>query len=523
MQLFITENEIAGIISVISVSDKIYIYYKEEYTMKFKLCAVTLAVLMAATALAGCGNQENASVSNDGVYEIIWHDKGPLTPEHEMVYEEVNKYLEPYGMKVKNIPFASSEYTEKMRLILASQSKFDLCFTSSGNNYEINAANDAYMNIDELLKSHGKGILEQVPDYVIDAAKINNELYAVPCYKDYSQENVFYYRTDLAEKYNLPMDSVKTLDDLEPIWQTIKAKEPDIYTALFTASLSPYNMLPFEKVSGGVVGSIDLKGDTTKIINPFETEAAMEYFKTMHRYYEQGFFRPEVATLTSNDDVKGNEFMRIEQELPYLVDQRNQTSPHQYSVLHLQEKPLMTTSCVRGAMIAFAKNCANPEKAMEFLNLLNTDSHLRNLIAYGIEGKHYIAVGEDQYKLPEGCATKADTGYETYVFTQGNKYITRMIEGTPADIFDKYIEFDETSQKSPMLGFSFDPANVKSEFTAVSNAYNQYMPALLTGMADPEEVLPDAMKKLKDAGLDKLIAEMQKQYDEWLALTGRSN
>ena len=94
-----------------------------------------------------------------------------------------------------------------------------------------------------------------------------------------------------------------------------------------------------------------------------------------------------------------------------------------------------------------------------------------------------------------------------------------MIEGTPADIFEKYIEFDESAIKSPALGFAFDPTTVKAEYSAVSNAYNQYMPSLLTGSVDPEEVLPNAMAKLREAGLDKLLAEMHRQYDEWRKIT----
>ena len=62
---------------------------------------------------------------------------------------------------------------------------------------------------------------------------------------------------------------------------------------------------------------------------------------------------------------------------------------------------------------------------------------------------------------------------------------------------------------------------MKTEYSAVSNAYNEYMPALLTGTADPEEILPKAMEKLRSAGLDKLIAEAQRQYDEWRKLVGK--
>ncbi len=49
----------------------------------------------------------------------------------------------------------------------------------------------------------------------------------------------------------------------------------------------------------------------------------------------------------------------------------------------------ITNGSVNGSMIAISKIQKILKKAMEFLNLLNTDRYLRNLINYGIEGVHY--------------------------------------------------------------------------------------------------------------------------------------
>ena len=236
---------------------------------KMKLVALGLSIVMALT-LCACTKNEKTSTAEGEVPEILWHDRGAYTQDHELVYEEVNKYLvEKIGAKVKNEPFVGSEFTEKMRLIMASREPFDIAFTSSGSNYDINAANGAYLELDELLDKYGKDVKATLPDYILDAARINGVLYALPSYKDYSQENVFYYRTDLAEKYNLDFSKVEKLEDWEPMLQTIKDNETDVYPMLFLASLSPWDMMEFEKVTGGVIGSIDMNGDPKKIINPF--------------------------------------------------------------------------------------------------------------------------------------------------------------------------------------------------------------------------------------------------------------
>ena len=48
----------------------------------------------------------------------------------------------------------------------------------------------------------------------------------------------------------------------------------------------------------------------------------------------------------------------------------------------------MTNISARGALTAVNAQTKHPEKAVEFLNLVNTDEYLRNLLNYGIEGEH---------------------------------------------------------------------------------------------------------------------------------------
>ena len=47
------------------------------------------------------------------------------------------------------------------------------------------------------------------------------------------------------------------------------------------------------------------------------------------------------------------------------------------------------TTSSQGAMMAISTASKNPERAMMFLNLLNTDPYLMTLLNYGIEGVHY--------------------------------------------------------------------------------------------------------------------------------------
>ena len=484
-------------------------------TSKFRriLCAV-LAVV-SIISLTACG-PKGSETSNGEVPELVWYNRSATTRDHQLVYDEVNKYIEPkIGATVKNISIIGAEYDEKTRLILASGEKFDLLYFG-GRNYDNYVKNGSLAPMTELLETHGKAVKDITPDYAMKTAIANDgEIYALPIYKDFAVEHTVYYNKDMAEKYNLDMDSVKEFKDLAPIYEVIRDNEPTTYPLNFPLSLTPFELLQYDDI-GGAEGfaAIDLEGDPNTIVNPYATEQAMEYYKLMHDFYNKGFIRKDIAT--ENTGAGGGTFSSIEQELPYLVDQKNATRGHtyKYGVVHLI-KPKMGTLNVRACMMGISSTSDYPEKTMALISLINTDKYLRNLVSLGIEGKHWIAVGEDQFKLPEGCATKADTGFETYVSPQGNKYLMRMIEGTPEDIYDKYLEFDKIAIQSPALGFSFDAENFQNELTAFGNVYQEYMNAIISGAADPEEMLPKALAKFENAGMSRFIAEVQKQYDEW--------
>ena len=479
-----------------------------------KLCILFLIAAIAICSV-GCAVTPTSG-GNEDYYEVVWYDKGPTSVDAQLVSDAMSEYTkEKIGVTVKYVPIVGSEYDQKLQLDLASGEKIDMCFVNS-THFLSNVLSGAFIELDELLANEGKDAMALLDDTVIKAAQVNGKTYAYPIHKDMAAEEVLYYRKDLAEKYNLDMDSYKTFKDLEPALAKIKQEEPSIYPLTFLPSFNPMKFLPFDVVSGLEVGAVRTDVDDGKIINQFATAEALDYMKTAHDFYNKGYLRPDIATITTNSDIQSTVFMNIFEELPYLVDQWNKSVTYPCAVWKPENsKPLLSTKGVQGAMTAITTASKNPNKTMEFINLLNTDKELRNIAAYGIEGKHWIAVGEDFYKLPDGFKTAAETGYRSYVFTQGNKYLTRMIEGTPADIYDKYLEHDAKAIVSPSLGFIFNPDPVTSEITAVNNVYKEYMPSLLSGSVDPEVYLPIALNKMEKAGLSTVLKEVQKQYDAW--------
>ena len=78
-------------------------------------------------------------------------------------------------------------------------------------------------------------------------------------------------------------------------------------------------------------------------------------------------------------------------------------------------------------------------------------------------------------------------------------------------------EMNKTSMKSNGLGFMYDYSSLSNELTALSNVQEEYLNSIVCGVTDPDEIIPELNEKLYKAGLQKVIDEKQRQFDEWLA------
>lgn len=56
---------------------------------------------------------------------------------------------------------------------------------------------------------------------------------------------------------------------------------------------------------------------------------------------------------------------------------------------------------------------------------------------------------------------------------------------------------------------------MRTEITALDNVMNEYQVLMNCGFYDPEEYLPKYLDAIEQAGMDKILTEIQTQYDAW--------
>ena len=82
------------------------------------------------------------------------------------------------------------------------------------------------------------------------------------------------------------------------------------------------------------------------------------------------------------------------------------------------------------------------------------------------------------------------------------------------DVFNH--EADNAIDKKTQ-NFLFDTEPVKSEYAQIQAVETEYLSPIACGFKDYDENIDKAIEKLKAAGIDKFMEEVQRQFDEFKA------
>ncbi len=85
------------------------------------------------------------------------------------------------------------------------------------------------------------------------------------------------------------------------------------------------------------------------------------------------------------------------------------------------------------------------------------------------------------------------------------------------DKWNKFLEYNKAGLVMNSLGFAFDKTSVDTEVAACKAVVQAYYKQLFTGSVNIDKTVAQMEAELKQSGVDKVIAEMQTQYDAFRA------
>ncbi|WP_028612223.1 ABC transporter substrate-binding protein [Paenibacillus harenae] len=462
---------------------------------------------------------EDATAADLKPYKISLVFPGTPQTDEKKVEEALNKLLtEKINATIDLMPIDWGAWDDKINLMIASREAVDIIFTAQWNGHAKNVGKGAFIELGDLIDNYGQGIKESLDPAFLDGAKINGKNYGVPTNKELAAAGGIVYRKDITDELGIDMSNVKTPQDLDAVYAIVKEKKPEM-TPLYTTAgtfnshfFANYDFLGDSTIPGAILKD----QDATTVLPIEQLDRYKEYLNLTRDFFKKGYINADAATtqVSSGDAWKaGSVFSTIEPMKPgkdaEIASAAGLTG--KLAQIMMTEKTVATSETA-GSMLGISSTSKDPDRAMMLINLLHTDKEINNLLNFGIEGDHYTRNGE--IITATGNTASYNPG-SAWMF--GNQFLNYVWDTEDPDKWAKFKEFNQNAKVSPALGFVFDSEPVKAEVGAIANVIKQYQRALETGSVDVDKVLPEYEEKLKAAGVDKVVAEKQKQYDAFLA------
>ena len=500
---------------------------------KFKVLSLLTALAIAASMFAACGDKSGDTGSTAGtdtgssggdkpkeVVTLKWWHWGDPPKNPDKVIEALNKKsAEDIGVKIDFIWATGDD--AKLKTALSTGADDDIAFTCSWFAlYTDTAQKGQLCDITDMLNDHPK-LMEYIPEFVWEAAKVKGRIYAVPTFKDVASTNYWYCnkeyvfdQADAEEEFMAPGDrnSVKT-PLMKKLYDYMKDGHPyphDLtapYTMNFQGPRSP-------SVGDQTVGSIWViaEGDETYTLQyAYTTPNYMTDLKTLCEWYQAGYINQDCLQLQ-----KEPEFCIVNQAAGWRGAEKSVWGVGKdYTVEICQRgKTQASTGTCLGSMQGIFTNSKHPNESLDFIEYMNLDATYRNMLGYGIEGENWEENGD-------GTIKTLNTDWQPGLFSQATFFTLKPVTPAPATMYSDMEAEMRNAEKSVLLGFSPDMDSYKNENAAVTTVLEKFKYELACGtMKDPEAYAAQCLKECNAAGADKIRVELQKQLDEFLKAKG---
>lgn len=453
---------------------------------------------------------------SDEVVKLTWHVIGNEQQDMQTVMDAVNAITVPeIGVELDMQMYATSEFVDKMQMMLAAGEEIDLMFVGYINTYADLLSKGGLMDITDMLSPE---FLDTLNPILKNACTVDGKIYAIPNEQVFGTQTAIAVQHDLAEEFGLDIESVKSAKDLEEFWAWVRDEKTDYYPMrsinMTTALLSDENKTTQLVSAAGYLQRDALDGDgSIEIINMFG-DYEYELAKQRYEWYEQGFVRKDVLTTTTDSaDYSSNKYASFFVGWkPGYDTQLNTAMGIDYDIIKIDNE-LVYGGGALSTMIGVPITCEHPEEAVDFIELVNTNKELYNLICFGVEGVHYTL--DEEGKVVEN----QESGYyqSSGDWKFGNQFNALVRAGQPDTIWEDTKAFNESMIENPLASFIFDNTNVATQIASCQTVIDQYNNVINSGAQNPDEYWDEFQEALTKAGLDDIIAEAQTQVDAYMA------
>lgn len=513
-----------------------------------------VSVMLLSLALSACGggsansansgNESSGSASNsagnassangttgagsDEEVTLKFYFGGDKKAATDEVWGKISDYVKSKGLNVKfDTNFISfGDFKQKMLVMAASGDSWDMNFDGDWLSYKQMAAKGSYMALNDLLPKYAPNLYKKYQEQgTLDAATVNGKIVGLPWTMKMNERKFIAWRSDLAEKagLNIPDGSVKTIEDMESLLTKFKEAYPNDKISR-TPPTSIY-MIRDEWVDLNFHGLGFYLNDPSIKIQPVETQPFYrEAAHTSKEWYDKGLINRDAMIDKEGEEVQwrnGKKYVTVTSHEWAYADPGFVDKSYTQGVSELYPDKKYVNRSPLANVVAINANSKHPDLVLRFLDMVETDRTLYDLLEYGIEGKTYVLDG-DVANYPEGM----DSTTSNYMEWGGQwafwkPQFMRPTETYPQGFWEKEAEFagEQENVNSPVDGLFIAEDAIKNELAKRDQAAEEFGKPIEYGIAkgDVDKTLDDYIALQKKNGIDKVIAEAQSQIDAYLA------
>jgi putative aldouronate transport system substrate-binding protein len=504
------------------------------------LMSAVIAIAFLLPAFVA-GAQSSAATSKFVTIDFQVMGDPPANGEADVVLAKINDYLK---QKINaNMRFRWTSWTDwqtQYNLLVATGQGLDLV-TAASDWLDLwpNASKGAWMALDDLLPKYAPKTFAEIPRADWDQTRYNGKIVALPenSYTQYVNHGLF-YRGDWARKAGI--SKITSWDDVTRYLDYIKKNIPGVipwdnannWEHAEGWLISHTEAVPVDAVAGRLVYFKSFKSDPYTVYSPFFDKTFDDFAALMKQWADAGYWKADV--LNNKDDTR--QFLRDGKtgmdehhvqtyaagstSLRNLMDKDQPGSDLQMFGFFEPTKNLIRMPILHGAT-ALSAGSKNPERAMMLYEQIRQDKTLYMLLNYGVQNRNYYLDEKGQLYVPKDFDLTKFQFYSDFWGGRVDKF--EPVNASMWSGHDAYIKYlDGFSKPYIYTNFVFNQSPVSTQVAAISQVANSMIPAISLGMAgDPAKAVADFRSQLKSAGIDQVIAEVQKQVNAWKASIGK--
>ena len=464
---------------------------------------------------------------------------GDASVENDVMMEYLNAALTRDINTTIEFQFIGwGEWFDRYPLLMAAGDGFDFVYIASWNNFARFARMGAYLDITDMIPTYAPDIWAFVEPVSWNCASMHGRIYGIPLAQPQVTASGLTYRSDWGDYLGVPR--ISDIDTIEQYLAAVIEWDPTQDLAWMGANNDNRWFRNIEFISTGwqldYFGMMIEEDDpTAQVFSKYHRQEFVDIIYLMADWHDRGFWTAANALgpVTFTNTVEDAPFAAerspffglssgsfniaenfiIDNDLGWEIDFWNPRTPSGHT--HLG------ASLNDG--ISVSPNSPHPERVLMAFNTILMNAEYHWLIRWGVEGRHHV-IGEDGWPtLPDDV----DPGNVPFAFGMHPVAWIMNWYHLPGGVLPPPRETSATRLVdaarevgiAPTLqGFSFDVEPVEAEIAVLADVRTEWEIPLEWGIIRTSvQADIDHMIALQQAaGIDRVIAEMQRQIDYFL-------